>query len=248
MFRIFVAVFLLVGARSWAADLEIELKTPRNTTIKLDVYNPGFSSAVLLGPGQGCNPRTDLYEALAREAGSAGYTLVRVYWAYCLTKPQGNASKNLLAEVEDFQTALGYMINDLRVQVPNIVVGGKSLGSFVSSEVFRHEPGFSGLILLTPVCTSSSGKNIFAQNYPSLSSETRTVLLVQGNTDDICSVHHFQEYLKDKPTNFISLVTNGDHGLSIENSSGELDSALRAKNLRAVARWIFSWIQVASGN
>lgn len=230
-----------------AVDRQVELKTPRGSLVKIDIYNLGLSKALVMGPGQRCSARLDMYGALATEAKSNGYTLVRLYWAYCVADPQnGKPSDDLSTEKEDFLTTLGYVKNDLGFLDANIVIGGKSLGTFVSYEIFQTQKSLPELLMLTPVCTDSSDssnrRNMFTSYYPGLDAETRSVLVVQGNADPLCDTNHFQEYLRGKPNNFISLVANGDHGLGIKNSDGQYNAELGVKNLQAISKWIFSWL------
>jgi len=232
-----------------ASDLQVDLKTPRGNLIKLDIYNPGLQSVLLLGPGQGCSPRLDMYNAIASEAKTNGFTVVRLYWGYCISDPQnGNPSDDLSSEKEDFLTALGYIRDNLKFIDTNIFVGGKSLGTFVSFEIFTSQKSLQALVMLTPVCTDSttntqSHKNVFSENYPNLGSESRPVLLAQGNADPLCDVIHFQDFLKDKGNNFIPLVVKGNHGFGIQNPDGQLNAELGAKNLKSISKWIFTWLK-----
>jgi|GEM_PF-5968218 len=227
------------------AGQSVDLTTPRGAAIKLEVYNPGESRALLLGPGQGCNARLDLYESLAREAKAAGTTLVRIYWAYCVASPNGSASDDLSLEKEDFQTALGYVEGVLGFSADKISIGGKSLGSFVSSDIFQLRKDLPSLVLLTPVCTDSSvnpRRNVFAENYPYLTEETRPVLLAQGNADPLCDTSHFQEFFLNKANNFSPAVFAGDHGLGIKNADGTYNADLGARNMTALGKWLFTWL------
>lgn len=244
-----IAILVLCACafNATAADKTVELTTPRASLIKLDIYNPGSPAVLLLAPGSSCSPRLDMYDALALEAKTQPMTLVRVYWAYCLTKPTGTASDDLATEKEDFLTALDYVKNELGYPEAKIFVGGKSLGTFVSFEVFQAQSALAGLLMLTPVCTDAADpkdhKNIFAENYPNLLSETRSVLLVQGNVDPLCDTNHLQDSLRGVPNNFVSMVTKGDHGLGIKNPDGQYNADLSALNLKAIARWVFAWLK-----
>lgn len=244
---IFTTAMGLAVQSSAAIATVVELKTPRGRLIKLDVYNPGSAKAVVLAPGESCNPRSNLYQPLADEAGRNGFSLIRVYWAYCVSDPEnGHPSEDLSTEKEDLTTGLKYANEILGLKDGDITLGGKSLGSIVSYEVFSARPSLAKLLLLTPVCTdrtdANNHKSIFADYYPKLSAELRTVLLVQGNADPICETKHFQEYLAGKPNNFILLVTKGDHSLGIKNPDGQDIPELSVKNLLGISKWIFSWL------
>jgi predicted alpha/beta-hydrolase family hydrolase len=251
--KILISIFsvfasCVVSLNAWAAaDKTVDLVAPRGSLIKIDIYNPGLPSVLLLAPGSGCGSRRDMYAAFAAEAKNKGMTLVRLYWAYCVSKPEGHPSQELAAEKEDLAVAFDYTKQTLGYSDAAIFVGGKSMGSFISYDLFRVQTKLPGLVLLTPVCTSAKDpahhKNKFAENYPELSQETRPVLLVQGNADPYCDTVHFQEYLKNKPSNFISLVTTGDHSFAIKNPDGQDDADLGLKNIQAISRWIFTWLK-----
>lgn len=244
----FTAIFLTTG-NATAADIQVDLTTPRGSLVKLDIYNPGLGSLLLLAPGQGCGARYDMYNAIAAEAKESGFTLVRLFWAYCVADPEhGNPSQDLSLEGEDLISALKYARENLGFSDAKIYIGGKSLGSFVSAEVFKKEKLLQGLVLLTPVCTDAETnagqhRNTFLENYPELNLETRPVLLAQGNADPICDANHFQDYVKSQGTNFVPLVVRGDHGFGVKNPEGQYIAELGAKNLRVIAKWIFSWLK-----
>ncbi|MGZ3771439.1 MAG: alpha/beta family hydrolase [Bdellovibrio sp.] len=190
-----------------------------------------------------------MYDAIAAEAKGKGFTVVRLYWAYCVADSKnGNPSDDLSTEKEDFTTALNYVRNDLKFTDTNIFVGGKSLGTFVSFEVFVSQKSLQALLMLTPVCTDSetdpkNHKNVFAENYIGLETEIRPVLLAQGNNDPLCDSNHFQDFLKDKGTNFIPLVVKGNHSFAIQNPDGQNNVELSTKNLQTISKWIFTWLK-----
>ena len=244
------ATFLicLISFGAGASSQQLELKTPRGVTIKIDTYNVGLRKALVLAPGQGCNARLDMYDAIASEAQKNNFTVVRLYWAYCLIAPTGNPSENLSNEKEDFLTALSYVKNTLGYANLNLYVGGKSLGSFVSSDVFMAQKNLQGLLMLTPICTDSqtdpkSHKNIFAESYPRLESEARLILFGHGSADPLCDNDHFFEYLEDKGNNFVPMVIKADHSLGVKNQDGQYNMELGARNLKTISKWIFTWLE-----
>lgn len=240
------SVFSLIAS---AFDQQISLKTPRGSLIKIDIYNPGQKSVLVMGQGQGCGPRFELYDPIGAEAGLNGFTVVRLYWAYCVADPQnGNPADDLSTEKEDFLTALNYVRNNLGYGDSKIFIGGKSLGTLVSSEIFLSQKSLQGLVMLTPICTDAqtdpnNHKNIFAESYPGLNSENRVVLIAQGNVDPICETQHFQEYLREQGNKFVPLVVKGDHGFGIKKSDGQYNTELVDKNLQVISKWIFSWLK-----
>lgn len=84
--------------------------------------------------------------------------------------------------------------------------------------------------------------NFMDENYPTLAAETRPVLLVNGTEDPLCETPHLLEFLAGKPVNFKLLVTKGNHALGMTDANGVWMDAEYEANLKAVARWIFSWL------
>ncbi len=242
----FAVIFWTHPFIAYAADQTVNLQPSHGGSIKIDIYNPGNAKVLLLAPGQGCSARLDLYDALGAAAHEHNITLVRLYWNYCLSTPESNPSPGLRAEIDDFVTALNHVTQTLGTTDSNLYIGGKSLGTFVSSAVFEAVPSLAGLVMLTPVCTDTStpgvSHNVFAEQYPGLVSETRPVILIQGNADPLCDTHHFQEYLATRPNNFISLTTVGNHGLLIQKPDGTFDDELGLKNLRSISKWLMTWL------
>lgn len=67
-------------------------------------------------------------------------------------------------------------------------------------------------------------------------------LFYSSNVDPLCDSDHFREFLSIRPNNFAWMLTRGDHSLRIKNTDGQYDIELGAKNLRAISKWIFSWL------
>ncbi|MGZ3692644.1 MAG: alpha/beta family hydrolase [Bdellovibrionota bacterium] len=241
-----IAIFTFSLSSAWAADRQVTLRTSDGRQVFLDIYNPGGRSALLLAPGAGCGPRLDMYDMLAAAAQAKGYTLVRLYWAYCVASPQGKPSDDLGLEREDFLTALRFVKSGLGYSDAQIVVGGKSQGTYVSQRIFAEEKQISALLLLTPLCTDDeidpkNPKNVFGEEYPSLGGETRPVLLAQGDVDPLCYRVHFEEYLAGKPANFSSAKVKGDHGFGLKNPDGSYNAELGLANIRQLAALVGAW-------
>lgn len=101
MFRICYVLLAIAIALSTAhaSDRQLDLTTSDGRLIKLDIYNPNADRVVLLAPGQGCNPRLEMYDTLANEARTKNITLVRMYWAYCVADPaKGKPADDLSLE------------------------------------------------------------------------------------------------------------------------------------------------------
>ncbi len=220
----------------------LRIQTPRGQPIELNIYNPGMAKGVLFGPGQGCNPRRDMYDRFGSEAVKNGFTMVKLTWAYCVKGgPYAGPSEDLADEREDFTTALTYMKENLAIAPENTIIGGKSLGTYVAFDKFMSAPELPALILLTPICTVN-GKNTFAEFYPGLEKQTRPVYMAIGMNDQLCQVSHFHEYVAGHAKYFRPLIIAGDHGFRLYDQLRQVNSELTGANIMGLARWLFGWI------
>lgn len=238
--QILLLLFLALSAQ--AADQNISLTTARGAQIQLDIYNAGQPSVLVLAPGSGCGPRLDMYDRLGGAAAQNGFTLVRLYWAYCLTTPPGKASEQGDPEREDFATALNYVRSVLGYADGQISIGGKSLGTGYSYETFAKEIALHALVLLTPVC-SEEGKSIWEENYPGLGAERRPVFMAKGVADPLCSNEHYEEFFSARGMNFQYTLLDGDHGFGVKNPDGTYDPVQGGIILDALSAWLFSHLK-----
>ncbi len=166
------------------------LQTPRQSQMEILWQAPKSASApvIVVAPGQSCNARRPLFEALAQAAHHQGVGLLRLEWSYCsLAKDMRKPSPELTSEKADVETALNWL-QQTGAKNP-ILLAGKSLGSVVSYGVFQSHPELKGLALLTPVCSYNEDekgqllnppKNMQAQHYPGLAKMQRPLLVSLG--------------------------------------------------------------------
>ena len=241
MRTLFLGLILLFATQAQAADYTTVIQTPRGTTIKLDFYNFGTVKHVLfIAPEQGCAPRLDLYDEVARASKPKNVMLVRLHWAYCVTAPElGEPSDGLVEEEEDVRTALSFLVQWLNITEKDIVLGGKSLGTVLALRVFKGRPDLKGLLLMTPVCTGH-GRNMFDIYYPDLKSIRRPVALIKGDADLSCRTEHWNEYLSERGQNFSSKLVKGDHNYFVYGADGKVDAEQTRRNLETIGEWLSS--------
>lgn len=169
------------------------LKTPRQSQMEIQWLAPSSPTApvLVLAPGQSCNARRPLFEALAQAAHNQGVGLLRLEWSYCsLAKDLRKPSPELQGEKEDIQSALNWL-KQTGVKNP-VLLAGKSLGSLVSYGVFQNQPELKGLALLTPVCSYNEDEkgqllnppnNMLEKHYPGLAQLMRPLLVSLGKAD-----------------------------------------------------------------
>lgn len=227
------------------------LTTPRKSQMEILWQAPKSPQAPVLvvAPGQSCNARRPLFEALAQAAHHQGVGLLRLEWSYCsLAKDMRKPSPELTSEKADVETALNWL-QQTGVKNP-VLLAGKSLGSVVSYGVFQSHPELKGLALLTPVCSYNEDekgqllnppKNMLAQHYPGLAQMMRPLLVSLGNDDSLCHLPYLYAALQNGvPFNQLQ-VWGGGHSLGIALSADKFDEVATERNLSAFAQGVMNW-------
>lgn len=239
------------------AATELTLKTPRGTEIPVIVHSTVYAQAravLVVGPGQSCNFRNEIFETLGSEGEKAGVAVIRFEWSYCSGDRQVDRgpSEDYAKEIEDMQTVLtfaqGYTFGDYQ----RLILAGKSLGSVVAYKLFTMDTSLKALLLLTPVCSYTTDANdnplpdpipLGEINYPNLKNETRPIMMALGNRDPYCLTPLLYDFLKDTKIGRVSTVVGvGDHGLRSFNQDQELDKLQTSANINAIFPPIFNWI------
>lgn len=249
----FLSLFFSVSA---FGATELSLRTPRGTDVHVILHRTTTNqhrSTLVLAPGQSCNYKNNLFEAIGAEGEKSDVAVIRFEWSYC-NNPKAQErvpSDDLSNEIEDFQTVLTFAKNFNFGDQTKIIIGGKSLGSLVSYQVFAKETSLRSLLLLTPVCTykpdpQSAPASCAEENYPNIGTETRPILFALGNQDPLCALPMLFDYLKITKGNVTALAGIGDHGFRSVKPSGEVDQEQTQKNIDAILAPIFNWLTVQS--
>lgn len=222
-----------------AAALTLALQTPRGAQVVVTAHlTTPQATTIVVAPGQSCNSKGPIFEALGTEGQARGYNVVRFEWSYCRTNPaQPEPSPNLTNEIEDYQTVLKYART---VSSGKIVLAGKSLGSMVAAHVFAQDQQAFALVLLTPVCDENSAQ----QNYPALKIEKRPVIMALGNKDDVCPLPMLYTYLAG--TQIPVVVGEGPHNLMIYDKQDKADETRSQRNISSILAVVLNWIDQLS--
>lgn len=238
-----------------------KVKTARGASVDVLVNIPDHLStknaAVVIAPGQGYNMTLPIVQGLAEKLAADGIIAYRFNWNYYSTDPQnGQPSDDLSNEVQDMQAVIALAKADARVDVSQLILAGKSLGTVVSYEIFRLDTSAKALVLMTPLCTSDYDDkgNVLpapvasgAQNYPNLSSEARPIEMILGNKDPNCSVPMLYDFLKNTQGNISTVVIGGDHSWNVSRGT-DADSVRRnADNVAAGVSAVSHWIDLVLG-
>lgn len=240
-----------------------KVRTPRGVDVDAIATYPDAASAtskvpaIVIAPGQGYHMALPIIQEFADKAAAAGIASIRFNWNYFSTDPtNGEPSTDLKNEIEDMQMVLNYAKAESRVDATQILLAGKSLGTFVAYDLFKNDSSLKGLVLMTPVCTQSTDENdhplphplpVAALNYPGLTDMNRSVVMALGNADDLCSVNMLYDFLKDAKATIPVVVVAGNHSWNLGPGSDPVFTHRNAQNVDQATSMVAHWVSVILG-
>ena len=217
-------VLLVMQSMAFAVPLraeELKVQTPRGAFVHVTVDRPapsyGKAPLLVIAPGQGYHKELPLIKALASKAAAAGIIVYRFDWSYFSADPKaGQPSDDLKNEVEDMQAVIDLVKRDASGDSSRIVLAGKSLGTLVSYQLFNSNKDYTGLILMTPLCTEpDSGAAIGETSYPGFTKNSRSISIIIGNSDPMCKLAALYDFARPTGGNISIDVFNGGHSLTV---------------------------------
>ena len=249
---------LLASKLTFAASAETtQVKTPRGVSVNVAINVPdssvaGKRPAVIIAPGAGYHMELPIIKELAEKLAAAGVLAFRFDWNYYATDPaKGQSSAGLSKELEDMQSVVNLAKADARVDAGQIIIAGKSMGSVVAFNVFIRDRSAKAVVLLTPLCSSTTDdkgnaipnpRAVGALNYPTLTDLTKPIVMMLGNSDPACFVPNLFDWLKASKGNVVTVVVGGDHGLNMV--SNNFEDPRNAANISASVQIVSHWIKL----
>jgi hypothetical protein len=238
------------------ASETVKITTPRGAGVTVTMHiPPGAHLPILVvAPGQSCNSKGFLFEALGDQGLKRHYAVFRFEWSYCETSNK-TPSAGLRNELEDMAAVLEFAKKHAAVEDSNIVIAGKSMGSGVAYKIFSQRPELKALVLLTPLCSETTDENdkplpkplsVCEKNYPHLKEDRRPILMTMGNKDEACVLPVLFDYLKDSKGNVQTFVAGGDHGFRIFDVTGAVDPVKTQTNIETVVGVTLNWMDLTS--
>jgi pullulanase len=192
-----------------------------------------------------------LVRGFAEKGVRQGLAVFRFNWAY--TAAKGQPSEDLSLEIEDMRTVLELVRRSPLVDPERIFLAGKSMGTLVAYRLFRQSPDVKGILLFTPLCTSSwteagerrpepipSGE----ENYPGLAEEPRPVWMGLGDRDPLCQLSMLHGFLQGTRGHVACTVVGGNHGLNLGPWNDPAFAEVNARNIAAGLEAGLHWVDL----
>jgi dienelactone hydrolase len=253
-----ILISFSVSFETEAAIESYSVMTARGIQLELSVEKPLVAQAplpvLILAPGQACNSQaapTEVLDRVAEDARRAGYATLRFQWAYCQSQPPTLPSPFFVDEIEDLESALSFVKGNSTFDQENIVLGGKTQGSFVAYRAFLRQPNVRALALLTPVCTYTVDNDnqplpapimVGYENYPYLNLQRRPILVLAGSKDKSCLISALDDLLRETSPNVEKSVINGDHAFRTFDDDGTVNESQTSRNIGTAAKSLTRWL------
>jgi len=202
----------------------------RGQNLEADLIIPESKTplpCLIIAPGKGYHKDLPITSILADKSAENGFVSLKFNWDYHTQNKQ--PEPGFANEIEDLRDVVSYAKTLPEVDTTRIYLVGKSLGTYISYNVFAADSTLAGLILLTPlVPTQEYGR----QAYPGLKESNRNIAFVVGNKDyDNCPVKELYQFVSDTEHDFPVIVVGGDHGLNIGSYKDEKYDEINRQNI-----------------
>ncbi|HMC71094.1 MAG TPA: alpha/beta family hydrolase [Mycobacteriales bacterium] len=211
-------------------------------TLTIEVPGSGSVTAVRAGPkgtvrwlvayapGAGSNV-DDPFGVYASDALAAhGVAVVRIQFPYM---EAGKKSPDRPAVLEATWRAV---IERLRGEAPKIVVGGRSMGGRIASQVVAQGVEVDAVALFAyPLHPPGKPEQQRVEHFPSL---RVPVLFCSGTNDAFASPEELQTAARMVQRATVHLLEGADHGFAVRKSSGRSREDVWAEAVEAMVGWL----------
>lgn len=242
-------LFLIVLSFSLFSN-PIEIIGSRNQNLQADMFIPDSTTplpCLIIASGKGYHKDLPITQRLADKSAEKGFVSIKFNWDYHSKNIQ--PEQGYENEFQDLRDVITFAKNLPEVDSTRIYLAGKSLGSFITYNVFAADSLLAGAILLTPIIPNQEyGANL----YPELKTINRNLAFIVGSKDyDNCPIKQLYQYLQDAEQDFPVIVVGGDHGLNLGSYENEKYDEINLQNINTAVEaavnqiliWDFSKIE-----
>lgn len=191
------------------------------------------AAAIVLAPGAGAGMRHEFMEFFAAGLGAEGFRVVRFDFAYT---EQGRRSPDRQPVLEDTYRAVTRHVRE-SLRPRKLVLGGKSMGGRIASQIVAAGEPADGLVLLGyPLHPPGKPERLRDAHLYDIAAP---MLFVEGTRDPFCPLDTLERVRARiaAPTD-VFVVDDGDHSLKVRKSSGRSTEDVWRAAVAAIASWV----------
>jgi len=234
MYKTFVFLMILGLALSLFSQ-PIEITGSRNQQLQADLQIPSSDTplpCLIIAPGKGYHKDLPITNILAEKFSENGFISLKFNWDY--HTQNGQPKQGYAHEIEDLKDIVSYVKTLPEVDTTRIYIAGKSLGTYISYNVFTADSTLAGAILLTPLVPNQEYGN---NAYPGLKESNRNVAFIVGDKDyDNCPLKQLYTFVHNADADIPVIVVGGDHGLNIGSYKDEKYDEINLHNIETAVK------------
>lgn len=195
--------------------------------------SPDGGVVFVLAHGAGADMHGDFMSAVAAGLVGRGHAVCRFNFPYA---DKGRRSPDRADVLEDTYRRVVDAVRDTLV-FDRIIVGGKSLGGRVASQIAAAGAAIEGLVFLGyPLHPPGKPERLRAEH---LKRVRAPMLFVEGTRDPFCPLATLQAMLEDiEAPAEIAVIDDGDHSFKVPKSSGRSTADAWDEVVAATDDWI----------
>ncbi len=214
----------------------------KERTLTITVANVGAITAVrtdparlgawifVYAPGAGSNLQDPFGVYAARELAGHGISTLRFQFPYMET------GRKALDRPPVLEATWNAVIDSIRDPKRRVVVGGRSMGGRIASQVIAQGVNADALALFAyPLHPPGKPDTLRVEHLPKLKLPT---LFVSGTNDAFGSPQELRVAAKKVRGSKVHLLDGADHGFAIKKSSGRTKTDVYAEVVSALADWL----------
>jgi predicted alpha/beta-hydrolase family hydrolase len=208
------------------------IETPAGTIPILAQRKRKGRAAVILAHGAGAGMRSEFMELIANSLVAAGIEAWRFEFPY-MAAGRRSPDRNPVLE-ETWRSMIDHVRSATDLPV---LVGGKSIGGRIASQVVAAGADVRGLIFLGyPLHPPGKPERLRVEHLAAIKAP---MLFIEGTRDPFCPLETLQKVLKgvDSPTELV-VISDGDHSYKVRASSGRSTNDAWDEVSGAVRDWV----------
>ena len=211
-------------------DLQLTVKDRNLTAIRALPDGQESMGVVVYAPGAGSNLQDPFGKYLAQHLAGAGISTVRFQFPYMEERKRRPDPPRLLEET------WREVIRVVRPTSYRMVVGGRSMGGRIASQVVAHGTAVDGLALFAyPLHPPSSPEKRRDGHLPNINVPT---LFCSGTRDTFATAEELEAAASKLPKAVIHQLEGADHGFEVLKSSGRTRAEVWTEAADSLVSWL----------
>ena len=184
----------------------------------------------IYAPGAGSNINDGFGKFLASRLAAAGMATVRFQFPYMEAKKRRPDSPRLL------ESTWREVIETVRPDASKIVIGGRSMGGRIGSQVAAQGTAVDALALFAyPLRPPGNPEKVRNGHFPEIGIPT---LFCSGTKDSFGTPEELEAAATDVANAAVHLLEGADHGFAVPKSSGKTREDVWAEAVDAFLGWL----------